>query len=81
MQITAVDEMTTVIVSCLAELDEIEGAFIQEYFLNDQKTTLPQFARGWGLSAKQLNELRGRVAVRLRELMATKNIRSIRDII
>jgi DNA-directed RNA polymerase sigma subunit (sigma70/sigma32) len=81
MQVKAVDEMATVIASCLEELDEIERAFIRQYFLNDQKTTLPQFARRWGLSAKKLTELRSRVAVRLREVLAERTIYSIGDIL
>jgi hypothetical protein len=81
MQVSAEENMAIVIASCLKQLDETETAFVREYYLSDQKTTLTQFAKRWRLSTKALSELRSRVGVRFKELLAAKNIFSIGDLL
>ena len=80
MQMTGEDEMAGLIRSCLPALDQIEAAFIQECCLREPKVTLAVFSGQWDLSTKALNEVRKRVLVRLKDLIAKKGITSIADI-
>jgi len=81
MQVRPEDELADVIRCCLPQLDVIESAFIEQHYLRVPKTTLAAFAAHWQLSAKALAEVRGRALGRLRELLGTKNISSIGDIL
>ena len=81
MQVTAEEEMAGLIASCLPELEEIEAAFIRGQYLDEPRVSLPEFAQRWHLSKKAMDELRNRVAVRMKELLAEKQIHSLKDII
>jgi hypothetical protein len=80
MQMTAADEMAGLIRFCLPELDQIETAFIEECCLREPKVTLKKFSRQWRLSAKALTELRSRVLVRMKKVLATRGVKSVADI-
>ena len=80
MQVTAEEEIADLLGSCLPELDQIEAAFIEECCLREPKVTLKKFSRQWRLSAKALTELRSRVLVRMRRLLATRGVKSVADI-
>ena len=73
--------MTGLIQRCLPSLDEIEAAYIRDCWLRQPKVWLPNFAKAWNLSAKGLTELRSRVMFRLAELLASKDIRSVVDVL
>jgi hypothetical protein len=81
MEVKAEEEMTSLVARCLPELDEIEAAYIRGQYLDEPKVSLPEFAQRWRLSKKAMDELRSRVAVRMQELLAKKQIRSIGDIV
>jgi hypothetical protein len=81
MEVTALDEMAGLLDRCLPELDEIEAAFVKSQYLDEPRVSLPEFARHWHLSKKAMDELRSRVAVRMKELLAKKNIHSVGDIL
>jgi hypothetical protein len=81
MEVKAEEEMAGLISSCLPDLDEIEAAFIRGQYLEQPKVSLPEFAQRWRLSKKAMGELRSRVAVRMQELLAGKQIHSIGDIL
>lgn len=81
MEVKAEEEMAGLVARCLPELDEIEAAFIRGQYLDDPKVSLPEFAQRWRLSKKALDDLRSRVAIRMQELLAKNQIRSIGDIL
>lgn len=81
MEVKAEEEMAGLIASCLPDLDEIEAAFIRGQYLDDPKIALPEFAQRWRLSKKAMDELRSRVAVRMQELLAKRQIHSVGDIL
>ena len=81
MQVIAEEEMAGLIASCLPELEEIEAAFIRGQYLNEPRVSLPEFAQRWQLSKTEMVELRSRVAVRMKELLAEKQIHSVGDIL
>ena len=80
MQLTAEDEMAEQVRACLQSLDELEAEFIEKCWLCEPRVPLKYFSEKWHLSAKDLNELRSRVLVRLRELLAARGIESVTDI-
>jgi hypothetical protein len=73
--------METLIDLCLKELDEIEGAFVKEYFLTQPKTTLLAFGEEWQLSPREVEALRGKAVTHLKDLLAKKQIHSLEDIL
>ena len=81
MQVTAEEEMTDLVRCCLPALDEIEAAFVRDCWLREPKVPLRQFSTEWGVSAKAFTELRSRVLRRLRELLASKKVQSVVDIV
>lgn len=81
MQVTAEEEMTDLVHSCLPELDQIEEAFINDCCLREPRLPWREFSKAWNLSGKALTEFRSRVLVRLTELLASKNIYSIVEIV
>ncbi len=81
MELKCEEEMVGLIAGCLPELSEIEAAYLQQRYLDEPKSSLSEFAQRWQLTKKTMDELRGRVAVRLRELLARKQIYSMKDII
>ena len=80
MQVIAEDEIEALVRSCLPALDEIEAAFIEECWLREPKVPLTDFSQRWDLSGKALTELRSRVLVRMKDVMAKKGITSIANI-
>jgi len=74
-------EMEDVVRSCLPELDEIEAEFVQECWLREPKVPLKKFSEKWHISAKEMADLKGRVLVRLRELLAKQGIESMADLV
>ena len=81
MQVMAEDEMAGLISACLPGLDEIEAAYIRNCWLREPQMPLATFSKEWHLSAKRLAELRSRVLVRLKELLASKKICSVVDVV
>lgn len=81
MEVKAEEEMAGLIARCLPELEEVEAAYIRGQYLDEPNVSLPEFALRWRLSKKAMGELGSRVAVRLQELLAKKQIRSIGDIV
>jgi hypothetical protein len=81
MEVKAEDEMAGLVDSCLLELDEIEAAFINGQYFDQPRVSLPEFAQRWSLSKKAMDELRSRVAGRMKELLTRKGITSITDIV
>lgn len=81
MQVIAEDEMAGILRSCLQELDQVEAAFIEDCWLREPQLPLRDFSKEWGLSTKELKEVRERALVRLKDLMARKGITSIADIV
>jgi hypothetical protein len=81
MQIKTEDEMAVVIDGCLAELEEIEVAFLRECHLQEPRTSLPKFAKTRGLSHKAVKELRSRAESRLKETLATRGVKSLGDLL
>ena len=71
--------MSVVIDGCLAELEEIEIAFLRECHLQEPKTPLPKFAKKRGLSQKALNEVRSRAESRLKESLAARGDEVVRE--
>lgn len=80
MQVMAEDEMAGLISACLPALDEIEAAFIQNCWLREAPVPPGKVSKECHLSGKALTELRGRVLERLKDLLESKNIRSVADI-
>ena len=80
MQVTAEDEIEALVRSCLPALDQIEAAFIEECWLREPKVPLTEFSQRWQLSGKALTELRSRVLVRMKRLLATRGVKSVADI-
>jgi hypothetical protein len=81
MQVDAEQEMTDLIQSYLPSLDEMEAAFIWDCWLWEPRMPLKKFSENWRLSGKAMTELRSRVLLRLRNLLAEKNIHSVVDIV
>jgi hypothetical protein len=81
VQLKSEDEMADLVHSSLKHLDQLEAAFIRDYFLGEPKVTLAAFANQWHLSATELAELRRTLTHHFRELMARKGIYSIGDIL
>ena len=81
MQVTAEEEMARLIASCLPELEEVEAAFLKGQYLDEPRVSLPEFAERWQLSKKAMDELRSQAPVRMKKLLAKKNIRSVGDIV
>jgi hypothetical protein len=81
VQVNTESEMADLIRFSLRHLDELETAFIQDYYLREPRVTLADFAEQWCLSATDLTELRCRVMQQLRDTLATKRIRAFGDII
>ena len=81
MEVTTADDMTVLIQGCLAEMDLIEAALIQQCFLADPKSTLRNFAAQTGLSPRLASELRDRALSRLKEGLAMKRVHEIGDVI
>lgn len=81
MQLEREDELEATIEECLSELEEVEAALIREYHIQRPRTTLPNFAARWGLSSKQMAELKVRALVQLKERLAERNIFSLGDIL
>jgi len=81
MEPKAEEEMARLVARCLPELDEIEAAYIRGQYLDEPRVSLPQFAQNWRLSKKAMEGLRSRVAVRMKELLANRNIYSVGDIL
>ena len=80
MQVTAEAEMADLVQSCLPDLDEIEAASIQDCCLRELQLPLRQFSKRWGLSGKALKEVPKRAPIRLKDVMAKKDISSLADI-
>ena len=80
MQVTAEEEAADLLGACLRELDQVEGAFIQECCLREPQLPLRDFSKQWGLSAKALTQIRERALLRLKDVMAGKGTTSIADI-
>jgi hypothetical protein len=80
MQVTPEEEIADLLGSCLPELDQIEAAFIQECCLREPKVPLTEFSKQRHLSGKALTELRSRVLVRMKRLLATRGVKSVADI-
>jgi hypothetical protein len=81
MQLTAEDEMADLLRGCLPELDQVEAAFIRDCWLREPQMPLQKFSESRGLSAKALTGLRKRALVRLKDLLASKNINSVADVV
>lgn len=81
MELKCEEEMIDLIAGCLPELSEIEAAYLKQRYLDEPKSTLGEFAQRWRLTKKAMDELRGRVAIRMKELLAQKQIYSMKDII
>ncbi len=79
MQVMAGEEMAGLISACLPGLEEIEAAYIQNCWLREPPVPVGKFSKEWHLSAKRLAELRSRVLVRLKTLMAKKGFTSVAD--
>jgi hypothetical protein len=80
MQLTVEDEMAELIRSCLPELDGFEAAFVRDCWLREPPVPMTTFSKQWGLSTKVLTEVRERVLLRLKDVMAEKGITSFADI-
>jgi hypothetical protein len=81
MRPSAEEQMTELIHSCLSSLGEIEAAFIRDCWLEEPRVSLGEFSKERHMSGKELTELRARVLLRLRNLLAEKNIHSVVDIV
>ena len=81
MQVNADETMAELVDLCVSELDEIEAAFINGQYFDQPRVSLPEFAQRWSLSKKAMDELRSRVAGRMKELLTRKGITSITDIV
>ena len=80
MQVTVEDELADLFCACLPELDEIEAAFVRDCWLREPKVPLSEFSKQWHLSGKALTELRSRVLVRMKKVLATRGVKSVADI-
>ncbi len=81
MELKCEEEMVDLVAGCLPELSEIEAAYVKQHYLDEPKSSLGAFAKRWRLTKKAMDELRGRVAFRMKELLADKQIYSMKDII
>ena len=80
MQVTAEYELADLFCACLPELDEIEAAFVRDCWLCEPKVPLKEFSSQWHLSGKAMTELRSRVLVQMKRLLATRGVESVSDI-
>jgi hypothetical protein len=80
MQVTAEDEIEVLVRFCLPALETIEAAFVRDCWLREPKVPLTEFSKQWHLSGKALTELRSRVLVRMKKVLATRGVKSVADI-
>jgi hypothetical protein len=79
--LTAEEQISCVLRHAIAELDPIEAAFVEGYYLHQPRVTLSTFATEWGLSGKALSELRIRVLAKMKQMLEAQNVTSMRDIL
>jgi len=81
MELTCDKQIETLIAGCMAELSEVEAAFVKQHYLGELKLSLAEFASQWRLSKKAMDDLRCRVAGRTKELLAEQQIYPMKDIV